>query len=70
MLRPPLARPVAMELRLSDLTRLRRVKDRIDREYARPLDVAAPSVTGMESYIDRYDAERDGKQAREVFRRG
>jgi AraC-like DNA-binding protein len=26
---------------LSDLARLRRVRDRIDREYARPLDVAA-----------------------------
>jgi AraC-like DNA-binding protein len=27
--------------RLDDLARLRRVRDRIDREYARPLDVAA-----------------------------
>lgn len=27
--------------RLSDLSRLRRVRDRIDREYARPLDVEA-----------------------------
>lgn len=27
--------------RLSDLARLRRVRDRIDREYARPLDVVA-----------------------------
>ncbi len=27
--------------RLEDLTRLRRVRDRIDREYARPLDVEA-----------------------------
>ncbi|WP_194814497.1 helix-turn-helix transcriptional regulator [Nocardia sp. XZ_19_385] len=27
--------------RLSDLTRLRRVRDRIDREYAQPLDVEA-----------------------------
>ncbi|SDP93875.1 AraC-type DNA-binding protein [Actinopolyspora xinjiangensis] len=27
--------------RLDELTRLRRVRDRIDREYARPLDVAA-----------------------------
>lgn len=26
---------------LSDLTRLRRVRDRIDREYAQPLDVVA-----------------------------
>jgi len=29
------------EQRLSDLTRLRRVRDRIDREYAQPLDVEA-----------------------------
>ncbi|RBY76989.1 AraC family transcriptional regulator [Blastococcus sp. TF02-09] len=29
------------EQRLRDLARLRRVKDRIDREYARPLDVEA-----------------------------
>jgi len=27
--------------RLSDLERVRRVRDRIDREYARPLDVEA-----------------------------
>jgi AraC-like DNA-binding protein len=33
-------RPVA-EQRLSDLARLRRVRDRIDREYAQPLDVEA-----------------------------
>jgi AraC-like DNA-binding protein len=33
-------RPVAAE-RLSDLARLRRVRDRIDREYAQPLDVEA-----------------------------
>jgi AraC-like DNA-binding protein len=31
----------AAEQRLRDLARLRRVKDRIDREYARPLDVEA-----------------------------
>jgi transcriptional regulator GlxA family with amidase domain len=31
----------ADEQRLSDLARLRRVRDRIDREYARPLDVEA-----------------------------
>jgi AraC-like DNA-binding protein len=33
-------RPVAAQ-RLQDLARLRRVRDRIDREYARPLDVEA-----------------------------
>src|SRR5918994_970222 len=31
----------AIEQRLSDLARLRRVRDRIDREYAQPLDVEA-----------------------------
>jgi AraC-like DNA-binding protein len=31
----------ATEQRLSDLARLRRVRDRIDREYAEPLDVEA-----------------------------
>jgi AraC-like DNA-binding protein len=31
----------ASALRLADLARLRRVRDRIDREYARPLDVEA-----------------------------
>jgi AraC-like DNA-binding protein len=35
------SRPAAPEQRLSDLARLRRVRDRIDREYARPLDVEA-----------------------------
>ncbi|MFG3418044.1 helix-turn-helix transcriptional regulator [Micromonospora sp. NPDC048063] len=30
-----------LEQRLRDLTRLRRVRDRIDREYAQPLDVEA-----------------------------
>ncbi|MFI6028688.1 helix-turn-helix transcriptional regulator [Amycolatopsis magusensis] len=34
------SRPPA-EQRLDDLTRLRRVRDRIDREYAQPLDVEA-----------------------------
>jgi AraC-like DNA-binding protein len=34
------SRPVE-EHRLSDLARLRRVRDRIDREYAQPLDVEA-----------------------------
>jgi AraC-like DNA-binding protein len=33
------SRLTAPEQRLSDLARLRRVRDRIDREYARPLDV-------------------------------
>jgi AraC-like DNA-binding protein len=34
------SQPVS-EQRLSDLARLRRVRDRIDREYAKPLDVEA-----------------------------
>ncbi len=33
--------PTAPEQRLRDLARLRRVRDRIDREYAQPLDVEA-----------------------------
>ena len=33
-------KPISAE-RLSDLARLRRVRDRIDREYAQPLDVEA-----------------------------
>jgi AraC-like DNA-binding protein len=35
------ARKPVTEQRLSDLARLRRVRDRIDREYAQPLDVEA-----------------------------
>src|SRR5204863_6854350 len=34
------SRPASAQ-RLSDLARLRRVRDRIDREYAKPLDVEA-----------------------------
>jgi len=34
-------RPPAAEQHLRDLARLRRVRDRIDREYAQPLDVEA-----------------------------
>ncbi|MCC9205778.1 helix-turn-helix transcriptional regulator [Arthrobacter sp. zg-Y769] len=36
-----LARPARNSRRLADLTRLRRVRDRIDREYGQPLDVEA-----------------------------
>ena len=35
------AEAVQQPQRLEDLTRMRRVRDRIDREFARPLDVAA-----------------------------
>ncbi|GAA0236588.1 hypothetical protein GCM10009527_036410 [Actinomadura nitritigenes] len=38
---PDVARKPASEQRLLDLARLRRVRDRIDREFARPLDVEA-----------------------------
>ncbi|MFJ2186479.1 helix-turn-helix transcriptional regulator [Kitasatospora sp. NPDC087861] len=41
MCHPSWARARAEAQRLSDLARLRRVRDRIDREYARPLDVVA-----------------------------
>jgi AraC-like DNA-binding protein len=35
------SRPAAAQQHLQDLARLRRVRDRIDREYAQPLDVEA-----------------------------
>jgi AraC-like DNA-binding protein len=38
---PAWGRAFTAAQRLSDLARLRRVRDRIDREYARPLDVEA-----------------------------
>ncbi|MGC2998763.1 helix-turn-helix transcriptional regulator [Streptomyces sp. G35A] len=41
MCHPSWGRARAAAQRLSDLARLRRVRDRIDREYARPLDVEA-----------------------------
>ncbi|WP_329254003.1 helix-turn-helix transcriptional regulator [Actinoallomurus sp. NBC_01490] len=41
MCHPSWGRALAEEQRLGDLARLRRVKDRIDREYAQPLDVEA-----------------------------
>ena len=42
------SRPAAAQ-HLSDLARLRRVRDRIDREYARPLDVPALASTAFMS---------------------
>src|ERR1700726_2773917 len=41
MCHPSWMRALAAKQRLSDLARLRRVRDRIDREYAQPLDVEA-----------------------------
>jgi transcriptional regulator GlxA family with amidase domain len=41
MCNPSWMRALAAEQRLSDLARLRRVRDRMDREYAQPLDVEA-----------------------------
>ncbi len=41
MCHPSWARARAAARRLEDLARLRRVRDRIDREHARPLDVEA-----------------------------
>ncbi|QCX81616.1 HTH-type transcriptional regulator CdhR [Streptomyces sp. YIM 121038] len=41
MCRPEWRRARVQAQRLADLARLRRVRDRIDREYARPLDVEA-----------------------------
>ncbi|MEV0409138.1 AraC family transcriptional regulator, partial [Actinoallomurus sp. NPDC050550] len=41
MCHPSWGRALTAAQRLSDLARLRRVRDRIDREYAQPLDVEA-----------------------------
>ncbi|MGY1456465.1 hypothetical protein [Streptomyces sp. SS8] len=41
MCRPAWRRALVQAQRLSEFTRMRRVRDRIDREYARPLDVEA-----------------------------
>ncbi|MFF0424041.1 hypothetical protein ACFYUJ_06460 [Streptomyces sp. NPDC004520] len=41
MCRPGWAQARTTARHLEDLTRMRRVRDRIDREYARPLDVLA-----------------------------
>ena len=41
MCHPSWSRALAEEQRRKDLARLRRVRDRIDREYAQPLDVEA-----------------------------
>ncbi|MBN3932340.1 helix-turn-helix transcriptional regulator [Streptomyces verrucosisporus] len=41
MCRPAWRRALVRAQRLSEFTRIRRVRDRIDREYARPLDVEA-----------------------------
>jgi AraC-like DNA-binding protein len=41
MCHPSWTRALTAAQRLSDLARLRRVRDRIDREYAQPLDVQA-----------------------------
>ncbi|MEU8110315.1 AraC family transcriptional regulator, partial [Nonomuraea muscovyensis] len=41
MCHPAWGRALAEEHRLNDLARLRRVRDRIDREYAQPLNVEA-----------------------------
>ena len=41
MCHPAWARALTTAHHLNELTRLRRVRDRIDREYAQPLDVVA-----------------------------
>ncbi|MCP2166709.1 helix-turn-helix transcriptional regulator [Goodfellowiella coeruleoviolacea] len=41
MCQPAMARALTEAQRLKDLARLRRVRDRIDRDYAQPLDVEA-----------------------------
>ncbi|MFE5541348.1 hypothetical protein ACFQ78_37250 [Streptomyces sp. NPDC056519] len=50
MCNPAWGRALTQAQRLKDLARLRRVRDRIDREYARPLDVEALARgAGMEA---------------------
>lgn len=44
MCHPSRARALAEAQRLRDLAMLRRVRDRLDREYAQPLDVEALAV--------------------------
>ncbi len=51
--------------RLRDLARLRRVRNRIDREYARPLDVEALARDGA----CRPDSSADGSVTRTASRR-
>jgi len=53
------SRPTA-EQHLRDLARLRRVRDRIDREYARPLDVEA---LGREAHMSAGHLSREFRKA-------
>ena len=50
----------AVEQHLADLARLRRVRDRIDREYAQPLDVQA---LARDAYMSPGHFSRQFKQA-------
>ncbi len=49
-----------MDPKLSDLARLRRVRDRIDREYAKPLDVEA---LARDAYMSPGHFSREFKRA-------
>jgi AraC-like DNA-binding protein len=53
-------RKAADDQRLADLARLRRVKDRIDREYAQPLDVEA---LARDAHMSAGHLSRQFKQA-------
>ncbi|NLE70583.1 MAG: helix-turn-helix transcriptional regulator [Actinomycetales bacterium] len=52
--------PSADDQRLRDLARLRRVRDRIDRDYAQPLDVAA---LAREAHMSAGHLSREFKRA-------
>jgi len=51
---------VAIQQRLADLARLRRVRDRMDREYAQPLDVEA---LARDAHMSAGHFSREFKQA-------
>ena len=55
-----MSRPTAEDLHLRDLARLRRVRDRIDREYAQPLDVEA---LARDAHMSAGHLSREFKQA-------
>ena len=54
------------EQHLSDLARLRRVRDRIDREYSQPLDVAA---LARGAYVSAGHFSREFRLALSVYRK-
>jgi len=65
------SRPAAAHLR--DLARLRRVRDRIDREYAQPLDVEAlarGAHHGGDAVVRRETGDQTDQESRSAGHRG